>query len=799
MEKKNNDDNFIKNNPLIFKKYRPIKKLAKGTFSDVYSGINIYTKEKVAIKLEKRNIKNKYLDSECYLLFSLKNVGFPKVLSFGHNKEYDILIMPLLGKSLRELYISRNSNFEFKDICLMGIQIIERIHWVHSKKIIHRDIKPDNFLIGLNDPNIIYLIDFGLSKKYKSSQTGNHIKFVDVKKFTGTILYSSINALKLKEQSRRDDLESIGYMLIFLMKGYLPWMGIKVTNQKESYLKLSKMKKDTKLEKLCENLPMEFMEYMKYVRNLEFEGNPDYNYLKDLFEQMLKNRGIEDRYLYFSWINSSKMKAKIKPFNLSKKKSCSRERIMNKIRKCLEEKRSFSEVKNTQFFNNLNDLSENKLTNNIKVKNNINIEEQMSDNNIKNDLNKNFYKDNNNNIKINNINNINNNKQINFLNNSINNNFISISFSIYNNNFINKRSSINKQLNTSQNVQTFSINRNNAKMGNNNGTFFEPTSIINLNKNKKLINKKNFYDEQKVNSQYQGFSPTEHNSKKKMQKIFDTNSSINFKLVKKKINNLNNIIQNNNNNINIFSSFNNVYNKTKDLQKTKTDYKIKKKYYNTNNNLNGPKFLQINQKNYNTNNTRNNCMTNRNTNNQMKMSNFCNSSNLSYNNLKERENSNYNNNKKTLIKNKSNNNIKIINTHENNKNNKNNSNNNSRNIKGNNFFYNFYNKNIRNKKLLDVYPFIKKTKSEIKESQDNNRSRINKNELMNELQKFNLRYNNEEILNDKGLFQKKIRNAHPRMNKTNQSADHYKAYNLKNSAHKFKLKSNNNENNCTIY
>ena len=199
MEKKNNDDNFIKNNPLIFKKYRPIKKLAKGTFSDVYSGINIYTKEKVAIKLEKRNIKNKYLDSECYLLFSLKNVGFPKVLSFGHNKEYDILIMPLLGKSLRELYISRNSNFEFKDICIMGIQIIERIHWVHSKKIIHRDIKPDNFLIGLNDPNIIYLIDFGLSKKYKSSQTGNHIKFVDVKKFTGTILYSSINALKLKE------------------------------------------------------------------------------------------------------------------------------------------------------------------------------------------------------------------------------------------------------------------------------------------------------------------------------------------------------------------------------------------------------------------------------------------------------------------------------------------------------------------------------------------------------------------------------------------------------------------------
>ena len=160
MEKnKNNNENiFIKKYPLIFRKYHPLKKIADGAFSEIFYGVNAHTKEKVAIKIESRYVVNKLLESECFLLFSLKGVGIPKVLSYGHNKEYDILIMPLLGKSLKELYISKNLNFEFKDVCLIAIQIIERIKFVHSKKIIHRDIKPDNFLIGLNDPNIIYLI-----------------------------------------------------------------------------------------------------------------------------------------------------------------------------------------------------------------------------------------------------------------------------------------------------------------------------------------------------------------------------------------------------------------------------------------------------------------------------------------------------------------------------------------------------------------------------------------------------------------------------------------------------------------
>ena len=297
-----NDENkkFINKYPIIFKKFRVLNHLSKGAFSDIYTGINIITKEKVAIKVEERFKIEKFLEAECYFIFSLKNVGIPKVISFGHNKEYDILVMPLLGKSLHEMQINENYNFEFKDICLIAIQVIERIQWVHSQKIIHRDIKPDNFLIGLNDPNILYLIDFGLSKKYRSSVTGNHIKYNRVKKFVGSLRYASVNALKLREQSRRDDLESIGYMLIFLIKGSLPWDNIKVENKRSSFYKISQFKQKLEPEILCRNLPKEFAEYIRYVKNLNFEEEPDYNYLKSLFQNLLRKQGFEEEKIFFS-------------------------------------------------------------------------------------------------------------------------------------------------------------------------------------------------------------------------------------------------------------------------------------------------------------------------------------------------------------------------------------------------------------------------------------------------------------------------------------------------------------------
>ena len=369
-----NCSNFIKEYPLIFKKFRPIKHLCKGAFCDIYAGINILTKEKVAIKVEERYKMDKNLETECYFLFSLKGLGIPKVISFGHNKEYDILVMPLLGKSLHEIQSTKNFNFEFKDICLMAIQIIERIQWVHSQKIIHRDIKPDNFLIGLDDPNIIYLIDFGLSKKYRSSITGNHIKCTRIKKFVGSLRYASINALRLREQSRRDDLESIGYMLIYLIKGKLPWDNIKIDNKRTSYLKFSQYKKNISPELLCNNLPEEFLDYIKYVRNLNFEDEPDYNYLKSLFQIMLNKQGFEEKKIFFSWINENNISRIKKEINLSKRTSSSRGRILNKIRKSINNKRSISEIHNGLNSDNFNDDEENKYSYNInnykKKKNN---------------------------------------------------------------------------------------------------------------------------------------------------------------------------------------------------------------------------------------------------------------------------------------------------------------------------------------------------------------------------------------------------------------------------------------------
>ena len=378
---------FIKRYPLIFKKYRPLKHLAKGAFSDIYLGINKITKEKVAIKIEERNKIEKYLETECFFLFSLRGHGIPKVISFGHNKEYDILVMPLLGKSVHEIQKCKNYNFEFKDICLLGIQIIERIQWVHSQKIIHRDIKPDNFLIGLNDPNIIYLIDFGLSKKYRSSITGNHIKYSKVKNFVGSLRYASINALKLREQSRRDDLESIGYMLIYLIKGRLPWDNIRVDNKRSSYLKLSLYKKNLSPEILCSNLPKEFSDYIRYVKNLNFEDDPDYNYLKSLFQIMLKKQGIIENKIFFSWINEKNINKIKKSINLSKRMSSSRGRILNKIKKNIEFKRSISEFHNGINSGNFDEREADKFSCNLKKNKMINkleeINENIKPNNIK--------------------------------------------------------------------------------------------------------------------------------------------------------------------------------------------------------------------------------------------------------------------------------------------------------------------------------------------------------------------------------------------------------------------------------
>ena len=246
---------------------------------------------------------------EAYMLCHLKGDGIPIVKSFGYNNNYNILVMELLSNSLEDLFQKQKRHFSLKTTCMLGIQMIDRIEWVHNKLIIHRDIKPDNFVMGRNDKShIVYILDFGLSKKYWSTKNNCHIKFSQNKKLTGTARYASINALKGCEQSRRDDLEAIGYVLMYFLRGSLPWQGLKVDRKEDRYKKIYEKKKATSPEELCSGFPPELAEYVRYTRNLEFEQNPDYNYLRGLFRKILEDKGYDINDVRFDWSKDIKNK-----------------------------------------------------------------------------------------------------------------------------------------------------------------------------------------------------------------------------------------------------------------------------------------------------------------------------------------------------------------------------------------------------------------------------------------------------------------------------------------------------------
>ena len=341
-DKNLNEDDFMKQNPILFKKFKIKNKLAEGAFGDVYIGSTLDTNDLVAIKVEQKKIPKPLLESEAYFLLTLKGLGIPEVLSFGRRKDYNILVEPLLGKSLFDIFNERRKHMAIGDICLIAKQILDRIQWVHSKGFVHRDIKPDNFLIGRKDPNVIYLIDFGLSKKYKSDKTGKHLKFGFTGKLTGTVRFASANALRGGEQSRRDDLESIAYMIIFFMRGKLPWQGVTGTKKMERYLKIYKMKKNVTPEDLCKSLPSQMVSFVKYVKQLEFEQEPDYNYLRSLFQSILKQRKMNFDSFVFSWIKISDIKKLKDPINPATRKESPQGRLLKKIESKLKSERNNS-------------------------------------------------------------------------------------------------------------------------------------------------------------------------------------------------------------------------------------------------------------------------------------------------------------------------------------------------------------------------------------------------------------------------------------------------------------------------
>lgn len=261
-----------------------IKKIGSGSFGDVYVGIK--NKKFVAIKIED-NRKNTRLIGEVlkYRELNKGNMkdGIPKIYSFIKTSQYNFMVMDLLGPSLDKLFILHKYSFDVDTVFNIGYQIINLIEKIHNIGIIHRDIKPNNFLIDTIEMDKIYIMDLGLSKRYIDSNNV-HRKQKKLKSLIGTPRYMSINVHKKIEPSRRDDMESIGYMLIYFLRGELPWQGLKSNNYNKNNA-IGECKKITTLNNLCDNIPCEFKKYLWYCRNLQYDETPDYRYLKSLFEK----------------------------------------------------------------------------------------------------------------------------------------------------------------------------------------------------------------------------------------------------------------------------------------------------------------------------------------------------------------------------------------------------------------------------------------------------------------------------------------------------------------------------------
>ncbi|XP_022974496.1 casein kinase 1-like protein 10 [Cucurbita maxima] len=283
-------------------KFKLGRKIGSGSFGELYLGTNVQTGEEVAVKLESSKTKHPQLHYESKLYMLLQGgTGVPHLKWFGVEGDYNVMVIDLLGPSLEDLFNYCNRKLSLKSVLMLADQLLNRVEYMHSRGFLHRDIKPDNFLMGLGrKANQVYIIDYGLAKKYRDLQTHKHIPYRENKNLTGTARYASVNTHLGVEQSRRDDLESLGYVLMYFLRGSLPWQGLKAGTKKQKYDKISEKKMLTPVEVLCKSFPSEFTSYFHYCRSLRFEDKPDYSYLKRLFRDLFIREGYQFDYV-FDW------------------------------------------------------------------------------------------------------------------------------------------------------------------------------------------------------------------------------------------------------------------------------------------------------------------------------------------------------------------------------------------------------------------------------------------------------------------------------------------------------------------
>jgi serine/threonine protein kinase len=274
-------------------RFRLDERLGSGAFGEVWRGTDTRSSRQIAAKLEVKieNIRGLLVEEyEC--LHTLKDPaqqqGFAEVLFFGRQDGYVFMVMELLGASLADCIEVCKGSFTVRTVVLIAEQVLRRIEYLHSKALVHRDIKPENFMMGLGPrAHVVYLVDFGLIGLYYSDEEHSQL-YKDT--LTGTAHWCSV-AAHVGAQSRRDDLESMGYMMIFFVKGALPWIGLEAKDADEEEEKIKGMKTKMNVRTLCNGLAPEFLEYMTYVRKLSFTERPDYGKLRGIFDKLRKTLG----------------------------------------------------------------------------------------------------------------------------------------------------------------------------------------------------------------------------------------------------------------------------------------------------------------------------------------------------------------------------------------------------------------------------------------------------------------------------------------------------------------------------